>query len=148
MCEPADDSCRQFNPPGPITEIADKLEALYRREWTRIAAPTMTADERKATITDRNTAMLDDVSGFFRVAVDPIALGIPTYFDVIPPEDARDVGLILRNVKENVYQTVKEVDDAIRLMLENARIFNGEGVVMNAANAFEQWWNRNRVSIE
>ena len=121
---------------------------MYKREWAKATLPTMTADERKATIALLNKVLRDDVSIFFRVPVDPVALHIPTYFDVIPPEDARDLGTILQNVKNNVYRTVKDVDDAIRLMVENARIFNGEGAVSNAANAVEQLWNRTRGSIE
>lgn len=92
--------------------------------------------------------MRDDLSFFFRTAVDPIALGIPNYFDVIPPDDARDLSLIIRNLKDSTYTSAKDVDDAVRLMLDNARIFNGEGVVMDAANNFEQWWNKNKGSVE
>lgn len=95
-----------------------------------------------------NRAMREDVSFFFREAVDPIKLGIPQYFDVIPPDDARDLSLVLRHVKSGTYASARDVDESIRLMLDNARIFNGEGVVMDAANAFEHWWNKHKALIE
>lgn len=141
-------SCRQFNPAGPITDLADHVEATYKREWPKIMSPTFTDAERKSMVALLNRALREDISYFFREAVDPIALGIPGYFDVIPRDDARDLGLVVRNVKNHTYITPKDVDDAISLMLDNARIFNGEGTVMDAANAFEQWWNRNKAALE
>jgi transcription initiation factor TFIID subunit 2 len=81
--------------------------------------------------------------------VDPVALGIPQYFEIIPQEDARDLSLIKRNLdKANKYTTAKQVDDDIELMLENAKVFNGEGLVVDAANAFGRWWVSQRGKMD
>lgn len=78
----ADDSCRQFNPPGEITALADGLEAVYWKEWPKAVSPKMTGDEKKATMSLINRALKEPISLFFREAVDPVALGIPQYFDM------------------------------------------------------------------
>jgi transcription initiation factor TFIID subunit 2 len=33
-------------------------------------------------------------------------------------------------------------------MLENAKVFNGEGQVVDAANAFEGWWRAQKAKLE
>jgi transcription initiation factor TFIID subunit 2 len=75
-------SCRQFNPPGEITALADALESVYWREWPKAMTPKMTGDERKSMLALLNKALKDERSFFFREPVDPVALGIPTYFDM------------------------------------------------------------------
>ena len=51
-------------------------------------------------------------------------------------EDARDLSLIRRKLERGDYSSARQVDDEISLMLENAKVFNGEGLVVDAANAF------------
>lgn len=96
-----------------------------------------------------NRALKDPLSLFFRVAVDPVALGIPQYFEIIPPEDARDLSLIKSKLEKSVYSTARQVDDEVDLMLENARVFNGEGdAVTEAANMFAAWWKQQRLKMD
>jgi transcription initiation factor TFIID subunit 2 len=78
----ANDSCRQFNPPGDITALADGLEAVYWKEWPKVVSPKMTGDEKKAMMSLINRALKEPICLFFREAVDPVALGIPQYFDM------------------------------------------------------------------
>lgn len=66
----------------------------------------------------------------------------------IPQEDARDLSLIKSNLDKSVYTTYKQVDDDVNLMLENARVFNGEGEVSDAANAFGRWWEQQRKRMD
>lgn len=75
-------SCRQFNPPGEITALADACESVYRREWPKAINPRMTSDERKAMSSLINKALKDPISFIFREAVDPVLFNIPNYFDV------------------------------------------------------------------
>lgn len=42
----------------------------------------MTGDEKKAMMSLINRALKEPISLFFREAVDPVALGIPQYFDM------------------------------------------------------------------
>ncbi|WVQ79213.1 hypothetical protein IAT38_001309 [Cryptococcus sp. DSM 104549] len=141
-------NCRQFNPPGEITACADAVEAVYWREWPKTTSPKMTGDEKKAMVTVLNQTLKNPLSEWFRFAVDPVALGIPQYFEIIPPEDARDLSLIKSKLEKGQYQNAKQVDEEVELMLENARMFNGEGPVVDAANALGRWWQSQRAKMD
>nr|XP_019043571.1 transcription initiation factor TFIID subunit 2 [Kwoniella bestiolae CBS 10118]OCF22501.1 transcription initiation factor TFIID subunit 2 [Kwoniella bestiolae CBS 10118] len=141
-------NCRQFNPPGEITQCADTVESVYWREWPKVASAKMTPEERKAMGSLINQALKNPLSEWFRYAVDPIALGIPTYFDIIPPDDARDLTLIKNKFDKGQYREAKHVDEDVELMLENARVFNGEGAVVDAANALGKWWTQQRHKMD
>ena len=66
----------------------------------------------------------------------------------IPQEDARDLSFIKSKVDKGEYTTARQVDDDVELMLENARVFNEEGPVVEAANAFGQWWQAQREKMD
>lgn len=61
----------------------------------------------------------------FREPVDPVALGIPTYFDVIPKKDARDLRTIRQKLDNDKYDTAEAFEADIELMIQNAITFNG-----------------------
>ncbi|GMK55103.1 hypothetical protein CspeluHIS016_0201590 [Cutaneotrichosporon spelunceum] len=141
-------NCRKFNPPGPITDMAATNEELYWKEWARAVNPRMTPDERKVMLTTLNRAFKEQVSFIFREPVDPVKLGIPQYFEIIPQEEARDLSLIRANLERGKYQQARQVDDDFELMLENARVFNGDGPITDLANQFGQWWKAQRGKME
>lgn len=66
----------------------------------------------------------------------------------IPQEEARDLTLIKRKVDQGQLTTAKQVDDDVNLMLENARVFNEEGPVVDAANAFGNWWRSQKNKLD
>ena len=57
--------------------------------------------------------------------MDPVALGIPTYYDVIPRRDARDLRTIRQKLDADKYDTVEAFEADLELMLSNAIKFNG-----------------------
>ncbi len=61
----------------------------------------------------------------FRDPVDPVALGIPTYFDVIPRKNARDLKTILSKLNQDKYETIEAFEADLDLMVDNAILFNG-----------------------
>lgn len=61
----------------------------------------------------------------FREPVDPVALGIPTYFEVIPRRDARDLRTIRQKLDADKYDTVEAFEADLDLMVDNAIHFNG-----------------------
>ena len=61
----------------------------------------------------------------FRVPVDPVLLQIPTYFDVIPKKDARDLGTIKQKLDADKYDSADILKADIDLMIHNAIRFNG-----------------------
>lgn len=145
---PADFSCRQFNPPGPITDMAAANEALYWKEWGKAVNPRMNAEERKAMMSLLNKALKEPSAFIFYYAVDPVALGIPTYFDIIPQEEARDLSLIKGKLEKGSYSTARQVDEDVSLMLENARVFNGPGEISDIADNFAEWWQSQRSKMD
>jgi transcription initiation factor TFIID subunit 2 len=58
------------------------------------------------------------------------------------------LSLIKSNLDKGVYTTASKVDEDVMLMLENARMFNGEGPVVDAANDFERWWKLQRSRMD
>ena len=66
-------------------------------------------------------------AAIFQEAVDPIALGIPSYFDIVPQEDARDLSLIKRKLDNDEYSSFEAFEEDFLLMINNCLVFNGEG---------------------
>ncbi|WFD29826.1 hypothetical protein MSPP1_000839 [Malassezia sp. CBS 17886] len=115
-------NCRQFNPPGTApAQMEAAASRVWRREWSR--------------------AMLKQhpAGGLFLYAVDPVALGVPTYFDVIPKKNARDLTLISDKLRTDKYDSVDALDADIQLMLSNCYTFNASDErVCDVARAFEK----------
>jgi transcription initiation factor TFIID subunit 2 len=57
--------------------------------------------------------------------VDPVLLGIPTYYDIIPKNQTRDLTTIRQKVLNDQYTTVEDVEADLLLMVNNAIAFNG-----------------------
>ena len=64
-------------------------------------------------------------SWVFREPVDPVVLGIPTYFDVIPRKNARDLRTIRQKLDSDKYDSVEAFEADLDLMIDNAILFNG-----------------------
>jgi transcription initiation factor TFIID subunit 2 len=58
--------------------------------------------------------------------VDPIALGIPQYHEIIPKKDARDLKTIRTKLDSDRYETADSFEADLDLMVDNAITFNGE----------------------
>ena len=68
---------------------------------------------------------LTSSSWIFREPVDPDILGIPTYFDIIPPKDARDLRTIRQKLDSDKFESIAAFEADIDLMVRNAIKFNG-----------------------
>lgn len=64
-------------------------------------------------------------SWVFREPVDPIALGIPQYHEIIPKKDARDLKTIRLKLDNDKYDTIDAFEVDLDLMVDNAIKFNG-----------------------
>ena len=62
----------------------------------------------------------------FREPVDPVALGIPQYHDIIPRKDARDLRTIRQRLDTDKYEMPEGWEADMDLMIRNAIHFNGE----------------------
>jgi transcription initiation factor TFIID subunit 2 len=52
-------------------------------------------------------------------------LGIPTYFEIIPRKNARDLRTIRQKLDSDKYESVEAWEADLELMIENAITFNG-----------------------
>ena len=137
-------NCRQFNPPGTFPYIcADNVEAAFSKEWTRAVEKRLEWGEKRGLQGVLSQLIKEDMwvvvfflsvppliicipsSFVFRVPVDPVLLQIPTYFDIIPRKDARDLSTIKQKLDADKYDSADGLKADIDLMIRNAVLFNG-----------------------
>jgi len=119
-------NCKIFNPPGTVPVL--HAEALQRVWWSEASkAGKLSYQEKRALQGMMNRLRQKPSAAIFLDAVDPIALGIPMYFEIIPRQDARDLGLIKRRLDNDEYSTPEALEADFRLMVNNCLVFNGEG---------------------
>jgi len=120
-------NCRQFNPIGTSQTIcAAVVEKLFKKEWPKAMERKLSWTEKRGLQGILTTLVKEQISWVFREPVDPVALGIPTYFDVIPRKDARDLRTIRQKLDSDKYDTVEAFEADVEMMLQNAVKFNGE----------------------
>lgn len=68
---------------------------------------------------------------YFTHPVDPVALNIPTYFQII--KKPMDLGTIRNKLNNNVYEKAKEFEEDVRLIFKNCYKFNPDGDLVNAS---------------
>jgi len=120
-------NCRLFNPATTYpVQCVDVLERVFKKEWVRIAEKKMSWSEKRSLQSLMTAAVKDPLSFVFREPVDPIALGIPQYYDIIPRKDARDLKTIRQKLDTDKYETPEGWEADIDLMIRNAIHFNGE----------------------
>lgn len=71
------------------------------------------------------TGFIFPSSFVFREPVDPVLLGIPTYFQVIPKKDVRDLRTIRTKLDSDKYDSIEAFEADMDLMIRNAITFNG-----------------------
>ncbi|KAL4070551.1 hypothetical protein J3A83DRAFT_4244024 [Scleroderma citrinum] len=119
-------NCRQFNPPTTYpVNCADAVEKVFKREWAKTFERKLSWAEKRSLQGLMTTLVKDDISFVFREPVDPILLGIPTYFQVIPKKDARDLRTIRQKLDTDKYDSMDAFEADIDLMIRNALTFNG-----------------------
>ncbi|KAG8900897.1 hypothetical protein FRB99_005686, partial [Tulasnella sp. 403] len=115
---------------------------IFNKEWAKAMEKKLASADRAVAIKILNN-IINDVAGyFFRAPVDPVALGIPHYFQVIRQEDARDLRTIKQNVQAGKYESFEQIEADIMLMVSNAVKFNGEGsLVAQSAQKVGKMWH-------
>ena len=122
--------------PGPprANNVAGTMGSMSRRESTRVVkVPSRLEDEdpeaQFSRIMDKCNVLLriireKDVErgAFFSEPVDPVALGIPTYFQVI--KEPMDLRTLHRKMEANEVKSPEEFARLCRLVFENAVMFN------------------------
>ncbi|KAF8640825.1 hypothetical protein AX17_000474 [Amanita inopinata Kibby_2008] len=136
-------NCRKFNPPGtfPVT-CAEAVEKVFKKEWPKIVDRKLSWSEKRGLQGVMTNLVKDPISWVFREPVDPVAFGIPTYFDVIPRKDARDLRTIRQKLDNEKYDTMEDFEADIELMIQNAIKFNGaDSEVGSIATSLKERFN-------
>ncbi|KAF8167444.1 hypothetical protein B0H34DRAFT_792168 [Crassisporium funariophilum] len=133
-------NCRQFNTPDTYPTIcADVVEKAFKKEWPKAMERKLSWTEKRALQGVMTTLVKEPISWVFHEPVDPVALGVPTYYDIIPRKDARDLRTIRQKLDNDKYDTVEGFEADMELMVQNAIKFNGgDSEVGHIANAVRQ----------
>lgn len=67
----------------------------------------------------------DDKAWVFKDAVDPVELGLDNYFEVV--KHPMHLGLVEEKLSCCVYEDIAQVESDVKLVFDNAILFNGEG---------------------
>ena len=116
----------------PPERFIPSASGLLRRESSRTLKPPtrLEEDDPQAQMnrcTEKCRKILQelndaDVDKIFASPVDPIALGVPTYFDVI--KEPMDLGTIKTMMDNDAIESPEEFSRLVRLTFENAITFN------------------------
>ena len=71
-----------------------------------------------------NKLLNDQYADPFAQPVDPVALGLPDYFEVV--KTPMDLGMVKRKVDKGAYADVEAFEADVRLVFSNAVLYNGE----------------------
>ena len=133
-------NCRQFNPPTTLPrQFEAAVRKVWRREWSRAMVRKLDYQDKRALQSMMGRLKQLPSGALFLHAVDPVALGIPHYFDVIPRENARDLSLISDKLRTDQYDSIDALDADIQLMLSNSYTFNaGDERIIEVTRAFDR----------
>ena len=76
-----------------------------------------------------------ELNHWFMRPVDPVAMGIPTYFKII--KKPMDLGTMQEKLAAGEYASAKDFENDFNLIVRNCRKFNIVGEVVDAANRLE-----------
>jgi bromodomain-containing factor 1 len=78
---------------------------------------------------------------YFTHPVDPVALNIPTYFQII--KKPMDLGTVQTKLQGNAYEKAKDFEEDVRLVFKNCYKFNPDGDYVNQqGHALEELFNK------
>lgn len=78
--------------------------------------------------------------------MDPIALGVPQYYDVIPKHTARDLRTIRQKLEADKYESIQAWEEDVDLMIQNAIRFNGEDSEVGMMAITVRNWVKDRMA--
>ncbi|KAI9333474.1 hypothetical protein BDR26DRAFT_868415 [Obelidium mucronatum] len=155
------DNCYLFNPPTNnvhtlATHIDKLLEGRIPKIWPALRwRNTAPDDGSDSAITEAElkdckflikTIKLHHSAWPFLAPVDPIALGIPTYFDVV--KTPMDFGTIGMKVESHQYENVKSFISDLQLVFDNCYLFNPpEHAVCISAKQVEKYLENQLMKI-
>ncbi len=113
---------------GGLTSSSARREA--KEVMAQLREITRKEKVKKMSKIVRNVMQLKD-GNMFSSPVDPIRLGIPTYFQVI--KNPMDLGTILKRLASGFYENAELCAADVRLTFDNAVKFNKPGHFVSSA---------------
>lgn len=99
-------------------EISRHIESLNKRIWL---SSRMVTHKCLPIVQD----LIDDPFGWvFIDAVDPVALGLPDYFEVV--KNPMHLELVKKKLENAIYADMETFERDVKLVFENAILYNGE----------------------
>lgn len=99
-------------------DIARHLESLNKRVWLS----SRTVSHKCLPVVQE---LIEDQFGWvFNDPVDPVALGLPDYFDVV--KNPMHLELVKKKLENAIYSDMDTVEREVKLVFENAILYNGE----------------------
>ncbi|KAI9138386.1 hypothetical protein BKA69DRAFT_1040962 [Paraphysoderma sedebokerense] len=133
-------------PPEPDVVVASRVPTVSPSEDRELSSPPMIdADYKK--LSDLHIKLQKHKSAFdFLYPVDPVALGIPHYFDVI--KQPIDLSTIGKKIVDRLYLTPSAFRDDIYLMINNALKFNlPDSIVVKEARNLQTYFDKEWRSL-
>ena len=138
----------------PLSEIRSFKVPESPAPVAASSEPSRQTDDNNAVTTVRLQHMKKVISNLkksnasqaFRLPVDPIALKIPTYFDLV--KKPMDLGTIDNYLKQNQYTSVQAFKDDFQQIVTNCVIFNGpEHAITQQARKMETSFNNQMAAL-
>ncbi|KAJ2280523.1 hypothetical protein GGH14_002329 [Coemansia sp. RSA 370] len=134
------DNCFLFNPPDTFVHAQGRaLQLVFERVWAQQMhgpmggiPPDLPMDDAAV---DRARSILarlkrDESAWPFVRPVDPVALGVPTYFDIV--KNPMDLSTIQKRLAKRAYKCVADFVADIQLIIDDCFLFNLPGSPVNA----------------
>ncbi|KAJ2259584.1 hypothetical protein GGI01_003552 [Coemansia sp. RSA 376] len=119
-------NCFLFNIPGTYVHTqCETLQRIFLTTWSRLSnIPDLPMDDKAY---ERARAVLgklkrDERCWPFLKPVDPVALGVPTYFDLV--KNPMDMSTIQKKLAKKSYRHVAEFVADIQLIIDDCFLFN------------------------
>ncbi|GAA5969785.1 hypothetical protein JCM11641_008040 [Rhodosporidiobolus odoratus] len=141
-------NCERFNTPNtePIWHV-HLLDRAWRTEWEK--ASKLSYNTKRSLSAFMKRLMDEGVSQPFNVPVAELVQMVPTYYQFIPPENARDMGMLRRNLENDKYQTTEALEADFELMINNCYTFNGtESHVSYSAKELSEKFKKGMLRIK
>ena len=80
--------------------------------------------------------MESEYGWIFNAAVDPVELNLPDYFTIV--KKPMDLGTVKKKLENGNYQNVSEFTDDVRLVFDNAMLYNGRPPTCHKSEEYEE----------
>ena len=133
--QPAQASIQSTQPPAPTIEkpAVSAQSSEPRRREPKYSTIAMTNPQKSFLLEKLKNTKKTKHAMYFTSPVDPVALNIPTYPDVI--KHPMDLGTMESKLKNDRYSSVQAFADDLQLIVDNAEKFNGpQHAVTHAGN--------------